>query len=73
MEGVEKECSGWKKIEQVVSGCGIGEGGASIKHSREGTKLRLKMTLLNFWIKLSQNGISKLKKWKLPSNSTNSN
>ena len=31
--------------------------GTSVRHSRAGTKFRLKMTLLNFWIK----GISKLK------------
>ena len=63
---MEKECSGWKKIKKLIRG----RGGGSIRHSRVGTKFRLKMILLNFSIKLTQKGISKLKKQKLPSNST---
>ena len=65
--GVEKECSGWKKIGKLPSG------GTSFRHSRVGTKFCLKMTLLDFWIKLTQKRYSRTKKWKLPSNSTYSN
>ena len=65
--GLKRECPGWKKIEKLISG------GMSIRHSRVGTKLCPKLTILNFWIKLTQKGISELKKWKLPSNSTYSN
>ena len=35
-----------------------------IRHSRVGTKFRLKMTLLNFWIKLTQKGYFLTKKKK---------
>ena len=41
---------------------GRGGGTASIRHSRIGTKFRLKMTLLNFWIKLTQKGYFRSKK-----------
>ena len=63
--GGEKKCSGWKKIKKLIR-----EGGTSIRYSRVGNKFRFKMTLLNFWIKLTQKDISELKNWKLPSNST---
>ena len=39
-----------KKIEKLIRG----RGRTFIRHSRVGTKFRLKMTLLNFWIKLTQ-------------------
>ena len=39
----EKECSGWKNIEKLISW-----GGVSIRHSRVGNKFCLKITLLNF-------------------------
>ena len=59
---MKKECSEWKKIEKLIS-----EGGRllSIRHSRVGTKLRLKMTLLNFWIKLTQKAYFQTKKMKI--------
>ena len=41
----EKECSGWKNIEKLIS---WGGGGVSIRHSRVGNKFCLKITLLNF-------------------------
>ena len=53
---MKKECSGWKKMEKLIRG-----GGTSIRHSRVGNKFRFKITLLNFWIKLTQKGISELK------------
>ena len=34
---------------------------ASIRHSRVGTKFILKITLLNFWIKLAQKGCFRTK------------
>ena len=49
--GWKKNVLGGKKIEKLVSG-----GETSIRHSRVGTKFYLKMTLLNFWIKLTQKG-----------------
>ena len=52
---MEKECSGWKGVKTQKGGGGVG---TSIRHSRVGIKL---MTLLNFWIKLTQKGISELK------------
>ena len=57
--GVEKECSDWKKIEKLIS---KGGGGMSISHSRVSTKFHLKMTPLNFWIKLTQKGYLRTKK-----------
>ena len=36
--------------------------GTSIRHSRVGTKFRLKMSLQNFWIKLTQKGYFGTKK-----------
>ena len=44
---------------------GRGGGTASIRHSRVGTKFRLKMTLLNFWIKLTQKGYFRTKKMQI--------
>ena len=38
--------------------------GTSITHSRLGTKFRLKLTLLNFWIKLTQKRYFRTKKMK---------
>ena len=46
----KKECFGSKNIEKLING------GTFMRYSREGTKFRLKMTLLNFWIKLTQKG-----------------
>ena len=37
-------------------------GGTSIKQSRVGTKFPLKMTVSNFWIKLTQKGYFRTKK-----------
>ena len=51
---------GLKKIENLTSGGAGGE--TSIRHLRVGTKFRLKMTLLNFWIKLTQKGYFRSKK-----------
>ena len=47
MREVEKECSGWKNIEKLISGDGDGGWGGTtpIRHSRVGTKFRLKTTL----------------------------
>ena len=51
---MEKKCSRRKKIQTLISGTeGVGVG-TSIRNSRAGTKFRLKMTLLKFWIKLTQ-------------------
>ena len=58
---MEKECSGWKKIGKVISG----KGGTITRHPRLGTKFRLKMTLLNFWIKIIQKGYLRTKKLKI--------
>ena len=58
---MEKECSGGENIEKLIGGEG-GRGRTSIRHSRVGTKFRLKMTLLNFWIKLTQKGYFRTKK-----------
>ena len=49
---MEKECFGWKKIERKES----------IRHSLIATKFHLKMTLLNFWILLTQKGYFRIKK-----------
>ena len=40
---MEKEYSGWKKMEKLARVGGVG--GASIRHSRVGTKFRLRITL----------------------------
>ena len=56
---MEKECSGWEKIEKLISGKWRG---TSIRYARVGTKFRLKMTLLNFWIKWTQKGYFRTKK-----------
>ena len=53
---MERECSKWKKIKKLIIG-----GGTSIRHSRVGTKFILKITLLNFWIKLTQKGCFRTK------------
>ena len=50
------------QIEKLISG---GGGGTSIRHLRAGTKFRLKMTLLNFWIKLTQKRYFRTKKMKI--------
>ena len=47
-----------KNNKKIISGKG---GGASIRHSRVGTKFCPKITLLNFRIKLTQKSISELK------------
>ena len=52
---MEKECFGWKKIERKES----------IRHSLIATKFHLKMTLLNFWILLTQKGYFRIKKMKI--------
>ena len=39
---MEKECSGWKKIEKLIS-----EVGTSIRHWRVSTKFRLKLDQIN--------------------------
>ena len=63
---MEKECSGSKKIEKLIS---RGWEGTSIWHSGVGTKSRLKMTLLNFWIKLTQKEYFGTKKTKITTES----
>ena len=57
--GQKKNALGGKKIEKLISG---ERGDTHIRHSRVGTKFRLKMTLLNFWIKLTQKGYFQIKK-----------
>ena len=65
-EGWKKNVLGGKKIEKLTSrergGGGIYK---SIRHSRVGTKFRLKMTLLNFWIKWTQKGYFSTKKMEI--------
>ena len=46
-----KECSGLKKDLKINT-----REGTSIRHLRIGNKFCLKMTPLNFWIKLTQKG-----------------
>ena len=63
----EREWDGKKmfwveKMEKLISGGTKGGSGASISHSRVSTKFRFKMTLLNFWIKLTQKGYLRTKK-----------
>ena len=53
-----KRMSWVKKIEKFISG------ETSIRHSAVG-KFRLKMALLNFWIKLTQKGYFQTKKMKI--------
>ena len=62
---VKKECPGWKRIDKLISRGGGGWGGTSISHSRVGTTFLLKMTLLNFWIKLTPKGYFRTKKIKI--------
>ena len=51
-----------KKIEKlIIKGGGVG---TPIRHSRVGTKFRLKMTLLNFCVKLTEKGCFRTKKNK---------
>ena len=55
--------SGWKKnvlVEKKIKK--LINWWTSIRYSRVGTKFRLKMTLLNFWIKLTQKGYFRTKK-----------
>ena len=49
---MEKECSGGENIEKLIGGEG-GRGETSIRHSRVGTKFRLKMTLEKGMYKIS--------------------
>ena len=58
---VERECSGWKKTEKLISGRLEGEE-RLLGVSRVGTKFCLKMTLMNFWIKLTQKEYFGIKK-----------
>ena len=39
--------------------------GTIVRHSRLGNKFHLKVTLLNFWINLTQKGYSQTKKMKI--------
>ena len=67
----EKKCSRWEKINKWISGrrgvgsLGMGGVWTSMRHSRVGTKFRLKMSLLNFWVKLTQKGYFWTKKMKI--------
>ena len=57
--GVEKECFGWKNRKNNY------RQGTSFRHSRVGTKFRLKITILNFWIKLTKKGYFRTQKMKI--------
>ena len=60
-EGVDKEYYGCKKNRKN----NWRRGRASIRQSGVGTKFRLKKTLLNFWIKLTQKGYFRNKKLEI--------
>ena len=60
-EGVEKEYSRCKKNRKN----NWRREGASIRQSGVGTNIRLKKTLLNFWIKLTQKGYFRNKKLEI--------
>ena len=51
--------------KNLISQRGQGGVGTSIMHSRIATKFHLKMTLLNFWIKLTQKGYFRTKKMEI--------
>ena len=53
----QKVCLGWK-LSQIINRLWGWKKNvqANVRHSRVGTKFHLKMTLLNFWIKLTRKG-----------------
>ena len=66
--GCKQNVLGGKNQTIHYGGAGVGRE-TCIRHSRLGNKFRLKMTLLSFWIKLTQNGCFRTKQKKLPPNS----